>query len=253
MKVYHPTGIEDYLRCPRKFYYKTINIQEDIEESVDLIFGRCIHAGVAYFYKEKRDLMGIIQAFRKDWPEDFQGSEKKNLMVGLAVMEAYYKNYINDPIIFKPEHVECTQPIEMPNGTFMQGTLDRISISSNDYTMITDTKTTTMPLTDYWFRNFENSFQLGAYYHITLSIFDHCDAVQIDGIRVPLKGKEDFNRRSWPRTEIQQKEWLNTYLKCTDEIEAAGDNIEKFVCNPTSCGDYSGCQFLSLCTLGNKL
>ncbi len=251
MNIYHPTAIEDYLRCPRKWYYKNIEKQEDIEDNVDFIFGRAVHAGVAERYKSN-NLLQMIQQFKEQWKE-FQGSEKKNLMTGLATVENYYKYYLNDTIIFKSEHIECTQPIEMPNETLLEGTLDRVSISSAEYIMITDTKTTSMPLTDYWFRNFENSFQLGAYFHITQTIFEHCEAVQIDGIRVPQKGKEDFSRRSWPRTKIQQKEWMNTYILTTNQIEGAKDDINKYPCNPTSCGDYSGCPFLSLCTLGNRI
>ena len=287
--TFHPTSLEGYLRCPRKFYISSMLSLLSRTARVDLDFGNGFHAGVGMFYTvrslepeealatcfEEQDTINLelepkdtafhlaklasCKIFEQEWVKTgLRGSDKKNLQTGLLAMSKYCDTYRHDIHSYKPELIECTQRLKMPNGTTLEATLDRVNWS-NDYICAVDSKTTGSALTDWYWKNFENSFQLGAGDHIISSICGHCDGVQIDAIKMPWSKPTDkttpFQRRSWTLTDMQRDDWLNTYCEATSEIVAnlqlpEAEQVKKFKTHGTACSDYGGCKYLPLCKHG---
>ena len=124
-----------------------------------------------------------------------------------------------------------------------------------------DTKTTTYPLTDYYFRNYENALPVSLYFYTVLEILGCCDSVQIDGISIPYPPDKSvrvpFARRTFMRTEFQIEDAVNTYCRVTDYLLAGvkkdlplGELLKHFYCNQSMCNDYGGCPFKPLCCYG---
>ena len=165
MNKFSPTSLDTYLSCPRKYYYIYVALIEPIARKVDFAFGTAIHAAVAEWYKSK-DKIKAVKAFADSWvAQKVKGTQKKNLEVGILVVGKYCEAYANDNSIFDPKLIECRTKIEMPNGTILSGIIDRVKREEN-YIAVVDTKTSSWPLTDYWFNGQENAFPIGAYEYI---------------------------------------------------------------------------------------
>jgi len=269
-REFSPTGIEDAF-CLRKFYYRKILGLKPNRPPIAMNFGAAIHKGVEAFYSAKDTMspeevaIHAVQAFCEDWlTYGIQGDNIRNVSSGIIIMQNYCKYYKDDHAIVAPEFVESQQWISMPNGTHMLFKIDRVRIETGA-NIIVDTKTSSWPLTDFYFKGFDNNFQTSMYlYGINEIMGEGCDIIQIDGIKVPPPDDKSttvsFARRSFTRTDLQKADAINTWCRVTDQIIAA---LEKYkddedalcaclYCNQTKCKEYSGCDYLPICKYGFK-
>ena len=271
------TGLETYLTCPRKFYLKYLSKLSVTSSPASLVFGAAIHHAVGTFYTVKdlpegsiRSMFSVpagittamlmeyvcVRAFTQKWNEaGIEGDGKRNLVNGIDIICKYISTYKGDTAAYLPEYIETNTSLMMPNGTRLICIIDRIQKESS-YISVCDTKTSSWPLTDYFFKKFINSFQLSCYDYATISLLGDCDNVCIDGILVPNRGTGDsFIRRTFLRTDHQRAEFLNTYTGITDRIredlaKSEEDAVKCFSCNPTACDNYGGCEYIPLCQYG---
>lgn len=283
--TFSPSSLEAYLECARKYAFRSIIGLNHKARNAALGFGAAIHAGIGTYYtvrhmsrsdiaeffkmsdqpafgaKDTKALVLylMVEAFREIWSEmGVGGDEKRSLESGIVILKKYMEVYWHDSSRYLPEYVETPLRMEMPNGTTLIMILDRVRKEESFITVV-DTKTSTWSLTDFFFLNFTNSFQLSAYDYSVLNTLGHCDACQVDGIFVPWKEKGDmFVRRTLLRTDLQREDFVNTYLRATDAIlssinrdePAEAVDLKKFPCNPTSCSKYGGCKYLPVCQHG---
>lgn len=252
-----PTSLTTYLECPRKYYFqKCLNFCPKSESNAKE-FGSAIHEMVSTYYKlqnipyETRKLKAI-QAFIATYDKT-NDTIKRSMTSGLLVSSAYCDTYKNDNAQYLTDMVETELVVSMPFNTMMYLRQDRLLIADGFYTVV-DTKTTTMALTEWYWKEFLLSFQLSAYHYATLQTSGHCDNIQIDAIKV--YPKPEFQRRSMQRTENQINDWLNTYKFIVAQIMDSfypHDQHKELNCfyqNTTSCSKYSGCPYLSVCQYG---
>lgn len=264
---FSPSSLET-ASCYRKFFFeKILGITPDIPATA-LIFGVCIHKGTEAYLKHK-PLIGHkqaaiqgLKAFAALWQKyGLAGDIKRNFNVGVLLLDNYFKVYENDNAEFVPELIECEQWIALPNSCRLLLKIDRVKKDGNYYTVV-DTKTTSMALTDYYFRSYENALPTSIYFWAVAEILGQCDCVQIDAIRVPMQESLDatFVRKPFIRTEIQIRDAINTCWRRSDEIlsklrcgyVSLSDRLDQFFCNQHNCNDYSGCPFKPLCMQGFK-
>ena len=276
---FSPTSLENFA-CPRAYYLsKCLRLEESIRP-VTLHFGTCIHYAVGLFWTvrgmdestaistfgaglefdamDKHDLDKLLslRGFARAWSEcETIPDAKRNQATGLDIVAKYCDRYKNDSSSYIPELIECPQWIEMPNNTMLGFIIDRLW-RDEGCAMVDDTKTSSRSMTDWYFLDYEMSFQLTAYYYGVQQIVGDCDGVRIDGIKVPNTGKDDdFVRRSFPRTEIQVEEFLTTYVHKTNYIMdslAAPESkrMGLFYQEPTRCAKYGRCKFMPICMHG---
>ena len=175
--------------------------------------------------------------------------ENRNLAGGILLMDKYCDHYQQAFSWYDPKYVEVEQKYPMPNGTFLVFVIDRIQINAG-VVILTDTKTTSKAISDWFWNAFENSFQLSAYHYICESVFGRCDGICVDAIRVPYAGPNSFARQVWTLTAQQKEDFRLTYDNITARIIDAGKDPRKFPCHPTGCTAYGGCPFLPLCKYG---
>jgi CRISPR/Cas system-associated exonuclease Cas4 (RecB family) len=268
-----PTSLETYMQCKRKYYFqKCVGLQKK-EEGVATTFGSAIHVGVGDFYANptlpiQERTMSAIKAFTAEWEKaGLSGDEKRSLSSGIVILSNYCKEYENESnssgISYPKDWIEVEQMVAMPNGTTLTCRIDRIAKTKNAV-IIYDTKTSSMPLTDFYFRNYSNSFQLSGYDFAVSSIIDApVDTCVIDGLKVPYSmGKTrtgeppiNFARRSFLHSDLQKQEFINTYVRLTDEIMSnlTEDKEKRQFCFhqcQTACANYGGCEFLPICIHG---
>jgi len=253
--------------CPRKFYISKILKLNYPGGSVDTVFGSAMHEGVAQFYlttgqELQARKLATIKAFMEAWKSgQMAGSKTKNAEQGVQLLNRYVDYYHDDGSVV--EEVEKYRLVDMPNGTKLGSKLDRLEKSAGF--VIVDTKTTGGYLTPYFFKKYENSFQLLLYGEVILRHYGiDYDSVLVDAISTPSRpdGKHsNFVRRTFCYTELQRKEALRTYIYKSDILQEKIAKIlpriddekygeEVFPCNQRLCADWGGCPYLSLCMYG---
>ena len=201
-----------------------------------------------------------IAAFVEVWNQaNHMGDSKRSLPGGIQTISAYCDTYKDDTSIYDLNFIETPQWITMPNGTQLGGVIDRVK-KEGKYIAVVDTKTSSMALTPWFFKQFDTSFQMSCYYYFIKEIFGYCTNIEIDGIKVPFNEKAtekspNFARYNTDRTELQISEFLNSYDKMTNEI---CHNLEQpkelwpelFYQKTSRCGDYGGCMYKNICAYG---
>lgn len=267
---FSPTGVENAF-CYRKMYYNKMLGLVSLRPPLALWFGSAIHSAVETFYKEKDAGVPFLEikqhavgAFTESWLEHgVEGDAKRNLATGITIVNNYCEYYKNDTADIIQEFVEAMQWVEMPNGTNLLCKIDRVRRDGRLLTVV-DTKTSSWPLTDYYFQGYDNNFQTSMYYYVVSQILGEDIQIQIDGIKVPPpepgSKTAPFVRRTFQRTELQIADAVNTYCRMTDYImegvEKYKDDEEGLVrhmyCNQSKCNDYGGCEYLPVCKYGFK-
>jgi hypothetical protein len=249
----------DTASCYRKFFFSKI-VGLDAGNKVALSFGTTLHAGVEACYKTGFNKAEVLKATMLAWKkESCAGDRVRNEATALLLMDNYIKIYKNEKVDLVPGLVECDQWLELGDGQSLLLKIDRVR-NDNGYFTVVDTKSTTMALTDYYFRQFENALPVTLYYYAVATILGSCDSVQIDAIRTPPQSNtfEGFVRRSFTRTEGQVKDALVTVKRRLSYIgevlgtttKSFGELHEGFFCNHHNCNDYGGCPYLPLCKHG---
>lgn len=256
----------DTASCFRKFFYdKILGISPDIPK-VALVFGTCIHSAIECYnllkgaHGHQAAQLEGLKAFGVAWEAaECEGDIKRNLGTGLILLQAYFEQYKNDSVVFVPELIECDQWMELPNGCNLLMKIDRVK-NENGYYTVVDTKTTSMALTEYYFRSFSNALATTLYFWAVSQVLGQCDAVQIDALRCPFDEKkkdECLARRSYTRTERQVQDAITTACYRSDYIKKAlaeprtvKELMNIFHCNQHNCQDYGGCNYIGICTHG---
>lgn len=262
---FRPTELEQYLVCPRSYYISKLLHLQSAQANVAMTFGTAIHEALATFYKGAK-LSEMLTTFASNWT--IGGDTVRNAANASLILANYFNLYQTSRPYVKAEEVEVRFRLPMPNGTILTGTIDRIFRDGSSIAPH-DTKTSSSSLTDFFWKRYDNSFQLGAYDYACRQVFGGCDHVVVDGICVKQGGTgEKFNRKPFIRTDLQREEWLNTYLRITNEIlnnihqiktahpSFISPGIPKpanpldFYQNQTSCDKWGGCPYLGVCKHG---
>jgi len=253
--VFSPTTLQTFLDCPRKFYLSHFRGLTKTTESIDLAFGASFHVGVGTFYSSG-DKEGAVEAFVQDFnKKKVLSNEKKNMETGVLTLQRYVDFYsVNESYKFDPTYIETDFALDMPNGTRLVGIIDRVR-KFDGYVVLVDTKTTGSKPSDWYFKKYENDFQMSAYAYALKQLTGECDAVEIDAVQIPYKTADSFQRKTFFRTDLQLSNWLNTYLKVTDFIRAhlslsEEEFLRAYYQNQNSCSDYGGCKYLGACMHG---
>ena len=249
--IFDSSCLKDYLRCPRYFYLRWILGLESRGVNVATGFGEAFHAGKAAWYQTGKDDLVGLKAFIESWDKlGIVGDAKRNAEIGVLLLKQYFNTYRNDGKKYLPEYIECQFAIDMPNGTVLAGRIDAVE-ENNGLVDVTDTKTTSMQLTEYFWKDYINDFQMSTYLYAVKQLLGRSDSITIDAVSI----RGNFERRTNFRSDLQEADWLNTYIKITSQIKAKLKMVEEqlapeFFQNQTSCGDFGKCKYLPICQYG---
>ncbi len=263
---FSPTGVETG-QCFRHFYYRKILGLSPRTTNIPFVYGAAIHAGVEKFYGLHNHGISlpdiqkeVVGEFVKNWNKTrCLGDVKRSVEGGILTLNNYCTRYYHDSGSYQLEDIESEQWLPMPNGSSLLVKMDRV-LNQQGQIILADTKTTSMPITDFYFRMFENHLPTTLYMYVVTSLFGYCDSIQIDAIKVPFPSQrsktEAFGRASFMRTDLQMQDALASYCATTDYIMAALAKPKetwpaRFYCNHAECSKKWGmCPFLDVCKHG---
>lgn len=142
--------------------------------------------------------------------------------------------------------VEYSFKLPVDNDIVLSGHLDRL-VTYADHLYVQDQKTTGTTISARFFDGFNPDTQMSLYTFAGKAIFGlPVKGVMIDAAQVAV-GFTRFERGFTFRAEDQLQEW---YEGAMHTIEAARTATHEgyFPMNPSSCGNYGGCEFRHVCS-----
>jgi hypothetical protein len=272
------TSLGTFKKCPKKYYYSIVLGLRSTVENVHLKFGILTHTALEaldhFFLREDQSDLWTsympqllahlcLEAGRRDaegkfhpWVSDHAS---KNLISLLRAVVWYAEEYAEDSV--KTVTLLNGRPAtelsfrfafgETPIGEVQySGHFDKIA-RFGDNLWVVDRKTTTMGLAPSYWQQFSPHVQFTGYTFganmVLAEALDRpiqgviCDAIQVGA------GFARFGRRPISYHQEQLTEW---YTGAMVSITQAHQYAEAglWPMNETSCADYGGCPFLSLCS-----
>ena len=251
---FSPTGLEKHMSCPRQFFIQKLLTLSPKGDKIAADWGSAFHEAVALMWKDhKAKASDMLEKFAENWKHE--GDNIRNIATAMVLVPQYYENCHNLREFVDPKEVEVPFELVMPNGTTLIGVIDYI-MRRDKMIMPHDIKTTGSYLNESFWARYANSFQMGAYYYACKQLLGQCDNITVDAVGLRSGKTDKFSRRAMLRTELQQEEWMHTYLTETNSIMAGlrdepTKRVLHFPQRPTSCTKFMrACKFMGACKHG---
>ena len=277
--------LDDYLNCPRKYFFRHILGWNLDMPAHDLWFGQCWHIAREYqLLNGYDDIAGAYTAFITEYVKNFDPRQSEELYkpkTPTAVMVALTnfaqqrpRDLVENEVVeiagTKMTEISGTVPVDEKR--FLHYRMDSIMRRKEDGKIFSwDHKTTNGKYINnrQWADQFFLGIQNGTYTHCLYCLFPYQDVLGIEfcgtGFEFLSRGSANrpagfhttFRRIPAYKTLDQMNVWIWTVNNILDRIE---DDMEElshcseddqvmmcFPMNPSSCTDYRGCQFHDFC------
>jgi hypothetical protein len=287
----HPTWsikdsskLDDYIRCPRYyFYYYILGWNLDIPAH-DLVFGDCFHKSREYqLLNGYDDIQGAYEAFLIPYRNEFDEStdelyRPKNPVAVLNALMEFSNRYSYDLVenevveIDGKKMTEISGTVPVDEKRFLHYRMDSIMRRLDDGKIFSwDHKTTSGKWIHdtRWDNELFLSIQNGTYTHCLYCMFPIELVLGVEfvktGFEFLLRGSANrpagyhATTRKVPafKTPDQMNVWLWTVNAILDDIECDMDRLfhctendqvlMAFRMNPNACTDYKGCMYHDYC------
>jgi len=142
----NPTGLDNYLRCRRKFLYDNVLMLPSAKKQ-SLMFGNAVHSGLEHLYREymRTNRFPDFQFFKEKFTESlkFQGPEKAIELRCREQFEGLKKYYDKSAKkLIKPIGLENKMPVNI-DGVIFTGKYDKLELEDekNKLVRVVDYKT----------------------------------------------------------------------------------------------------------------
>lgn len=254
--------------CLRKYRYKMIDGWTYPDKSVHLLFGGWYATALEHYHQhiaagadtDEATLLVVHEALiatwitnedgtGQPWTTDHNTKTRENLIRTIVWYLAQFgvDDSCKTVILSTGEAaVEHSFRLEVDNGIIFSGHLDRL-IDYGGKNYVQDQKTTGTTITARFFNGFSPDNQMSMYTFAGKSIFGiPVSGVMVDGAQIAV-GFSRFERGFTFRSEDQLNEWYDDSMTLVERIQHhTKENY--FPLNPTSCGDYGGCEYRNVCS-----
>lgn len=275
ISVLDSSKLQDFMRCPRRAFFRHILGWDLEQDNVHLVFGSAWHKAmeclVATGYTEE----GVVEAFtafldiyRASFTEEMdEVNAPKSPANALRALFLYTQKWPNDLANLEVLHVECAGTVLIPGDHELVYKMDLIARDRNTHAIEALERKTTKSLSSAWGNQWRQKFQLGTYSYVLHCLYPDeaevsitVDGVQIvdppktargtkdiDFLRIPIRWSID-KIEDWLQTATFYYEWwlseLDVLSRCTDSTNV----LPCFPKNVEACSDYFGCPFLDHCS-----
>lgn len=271
--IYDSTKIQEYLDCPRMFFYKYIlGWKRDMDIANDLIFGKAWHKAKEILYQGGFSDANVLKAYQEGFLPCYRkvfGPETDELFIpktpdlALAALAAYtmYPANMRDFDLFdiiKTEIAGFVPIDEETNIVYKMDLLARRKDNGKYFVMEHKTKKSSFSRT--WTDQWEQSTQVGNYLHALNMMLgpENVECVMVNGSAF-LKTKFDFCRVEVRKTNDMMIEHLWTVRDHIDRMRLDLDLLLNtckeedrimtcYAKNPQSCTKYYGCEMAAFCS-----
>jgi hypothetical protein len=261
--IYDSTKIQDYLDCPRQYFYKYILGWRHVDPNVHLEFGEAWHLAMEHLlcfgYSDKSCLQAhakLSKHYRKFFTEETDGIRYPKVPgMALAALARYVQHYKNDA--FNVLYTEIAGTVPITESDVVHFRMD--SIMDNIEGIQSLEHKTGSQLSRQWRDQWMLSVQTGTYNHVLYCLFppERVYGVVINGA-IFKKKEVEFERVPARRPKAMMNDWHWNVCQYVDDIkwdterikkcDAADDVMMCFQKNPQSCTKYFGCEFHQFCT-----
>lgn len=273
--IYDSTKIQEYLDCPRMFFYKRIlGWTRDMDIANDLQFGKAFHKAMEIIYNEgnfsddtitKAYREGFIPCYREIFgPETddlFDPKSPDFVYPALTAYAMYPANHRDFDLfdIIKTEIAGLVPIDEEINIVYKIDLLARRKDNGKYFAMEHKTKGKTS-FNRTWLDQWEQSIQVANYYHALCMMLgiENVESVMVSGTSF-LKTKFDFVRVEINKSSDMMLEHLWNVRDIVDRMKLDLDLLlsnckeeDRFMAcygkNPTACTKYWGCEMSAFCS-----
>lgn len=277
------TKLQDYITCPRMYFYRYILGWRPEGIQIDLVFGSAWHKAMAILLEEgysNASLNIAIAAFEQEYrksvtnPADDEIYGHKIPANAIRGLVQYLITYNTDK--FKVIAVEVAGSVQINSTTKMHYRLDGIvQEPETDKVMVLEHKTGSSHSAQ-WQNQWALKVQIGAYAHVLYCLYPEAQiaGVQINGFfphNPPLRKRDgtpyanskdnEFARMLIHMPPSRMNVWLHTVNIWAKRLEQdmydlmSGEESEShpimrsFVMSPESCSKYRGCPYRDFCVV----
>lgn len=190
---------------------------------------------------------GIIEGSGRPWDSQHNLKTRGNLVRSIVW---YFEQFRDDPcttVILSTGAAAVEHSFKLPvdNGIVLAGHLDRL-VEYGGNLMVQDQKTSGSTITGRFFESFNPDTQMSLYSWAGKAIFHiPVKGVMIDAAQITV-GFTRFERGFTFRSDDQLEEWYDGAMNTIERArQATRDGY--FPMNPSSCGQYGGCEFRNIC------
>lgn len=268
------TSIKLAETCLYKYYLKLHVGWQPGRKSAHLIFGGIYAKALEDYYKAIAEGIDREQAIRDvvhmalcdtwdydldengepipgtgaPWQSDHNLKTRGNLVRSIIW---YFEQFKEDPcstVILSDgtPAVEHSFKLPVDNNIVLSGHLDRL-VEYSGHTYVQDQKTTGTTISSRFFDQFSPDTQMSLYTLAGKAIFGvPVKGVMIDAVQIAV-GFSRYERGFTFRSDDQLSEWYDTAMATIQRAQqATRDNY--YPMNPSSCGNYGGCEFRHVCS-----
>jgi hypothetical protein len=261
--VLDSSKIEDYIKCPRYFFYHHILGWRKEEESKDLIFGEAWHLAQEMLLKKGYNQDAINEGYllaeacyREAFPNpetDIQRIPKVPAAI-FAALPKYIEQYKDDDE--EVLHTEITGSVPIASNKILRFKMDSVLFDKNKGHLSRDHKTGSQNSST-WREGFKMKFQFGTYQHVLHCLYKDVWGIEVNGaVFTKTKGVE-YVRIPVRRTVEMMEVWLHLanyyYDRIQSDVNMIRQSLEEdkvmpcFIMSTTNCAIYSGCAFMDFC------
>ena len=264
-RIYDSSKVQEYMNCPRKYFYRYVLGWDTDEPNIHLVFGEGWHRAMEVLLNEgytnqavKNAYSTFLEYYRQHFTEiqDANNYPKSPDSVVPTLVE-YMQKYRNSDT-FEVLYTEVAGTVPISDTRVISFRLD--SIVKSDEGIVSLEHKTASRLSQAWMDQWPLKVQMGTYMHVLHSLYDPKDVygIKINGvifrktkndyIRVPIRKSTDMmNAWLWNvNHQIDLIEWNMEELAKSDESEEV---MMSFPMNTENCVNYGrACKYHDFCT-----
>ena len=258
------TKVQDYLQCPRSFFYKYALGWESEEPNIHLIFGQAWHAAQEHLLLNGYGPQSIVNAYnaflpiyRLHFPKEADALNYPKVPSRvLDALPLYVLEWGNRDSRQEVLYTEIAGTVPVLDGLPLYFRMDSI-LRIEDLIRSREHKTGSRDDRS-WRDKWTLKTQVGTYLHVLYCLYpaDLVWGVEINGAifskkdtffpRIPIRKKVEAMETWWWNTQDTMRSIYRDYERLHDC--SRGDSVLKaFPMNTESCTDYFGCKYHGFC------
>lgn len=268
-KILDSSKIEEFMRCPRRYFYRYIVGWTTDQPDYNLHFGTSWHKAMEHLLIKGYEPDAVAEAcllFEETYreyfpPETDEDRHPKTPMVAFKGISKYAATYKATDMYDKTLYVEIAGSVSIGDRP-IHFKMD--SIIERDGLVFTREHKTGSTMSRQWADRWKLSVQVGTYIHVLNCMFSQNKVLgaEINGAFFKKGargsgGEVDFMRVPVRKTPEVMEDWLYTVRHVVDDINKETDKLlhtteaytvmPAFPKNATSCTSYSGCPYIDFC------
>ena len=260
------TKMNEFMECPRKYFYKYMIGWQFEEPSIHLEFGQGWHLAMEHLLLNGYGKESILDAhalltshYRKFFAEIMDDSYyPKNPGFALQMLQNYAKKFSDDQRQAEVLYTETSGSVMIAPDRLLYFKTDSIlkGIGAYQNKKFSREHKTASRRGNKW----SLRFQIGTYNHVLYCMFGPDDVYGVEvSEAIFQKTKPDFLRTQIMRSPNSMLAWIWEANQWFDQIEKETDALIKcdegshvltaFPKNPSGCESWGGCPFYDYCTI----